>query len=444
MNSSRNIFRKDIVFYLIISLLIIVTSFIVARYSYRTTHADQLERLFARAETISLLLNTDELDRLDARESDMSLPEYSDLKLRLMKVRENYPDTRFIYLVKEREGKIYFMADSEREDSRDSSPAGQEYTEAPKALMEVFESKQSRLDNYTDRWGAWISAFVPVVNKDGKLVSVVGIDIDAEDHIKTLAIRLGLIVLATFTLLFIVTIFYYYRKKEESVITLKSEFIALASHELRSPLTVMRWQLSTLLKKDDIPPILREQLEEINRATIRLVSMTGSILETTAAEHQLEKKQITARANIAVVLNNSKISVLDAAKQKNIDIRISEKARLTALVKGETEKLELVFTNIFNNAIKYSPTQSTVEVDIIPLKQALKITVADHGIGIPTAEIKHIFDGFYRAKNAKGAGVRGSGFGLYMTKKIVEFYDGSISCSSEPGSGTVFSIILPI
>lgn len=446
MNNSKSIFRKDIVFISLISLLVLIAAYIGAIYSYRSIHEDQLTSLASRAKTISMLINPDSIKGLDADISDLEKPAYQALKENLTKMRELYPDTRFIYIVKKNvnDPSIYFIADSEHPSSKDYSPPGQKYSEAPRALLQAFDTKGDFIEEYTDRWGNWISAFAPIINRDGTIVGVVGIDIDAKQHQKTIYVRIGSIILGAFILLIALIIFYLFRKKEESVIMLKSEFIALASHELRSPLTVMRWQLSIILKDKKIPAKIKKQLDEVNRAIVRLVSMTGSILETTAAEHQLEKKQITARANLATVIHASLDDAVDIADHKRITFRLGENCRKTILVKGEEEKLELVIINILNNAIKYSPDDSFIDIDIALGKKSARITVRDYGIGIPHNEVEHIFDGFYRAKNALSSGVRGSGFGLYMTKKIVEFYNGKIKCDSEPGQGTVFTIILPM
>ncbi len=435
--------KKDLFYFSTIFCFILAIGIGTGFFLYNYFHKDELNSLISRANIISSLIDLDQLSTLSITTPDVSNQNYLNLKNSLIKISSYNSDTRFTYVMVQKEKKIYFIADSEPASSPDSSPLGQQYTEAPTGLYDTFNKGEAHtLGPYTDRWGSWISAFVPVFDSSGNVIYAVGIDIDSAAHYRILYSVILLTSIVTIFFLIIIIATYRLRKKEKKIIQIKSDFITLAAHELRSPLSLMRWRLSMLVENSEINENVKKEIEEIKISTLRLITMTNSVLVTTATEHNIIDHQKFQLVDVSISIVKAIEALKDMQKQKNISINLSEYLKKPCLVLGEIEKLELVFINLLSNSIKYSPQGSTVFVTLSSEGLKKVIVIEDQGIGISKKEIKNIFDGFFRAENAKRSGVRGSGFGLYMTKKIIEFFGGVIECSSEINKGTTFKVTL--
>jgi len=431
---------REYLFFSAIALAVVLVGVYTGVFTYKYIHEDEIVDIERRAKTIATFISPLEITSLSISESDILNPTYQTLKDRLVQTRSFYDDVRFIYIITERSGAIYFVADSESPDSPDYSPPGQEYEEASIGVKQALEGKVVIEGPIRDRWGSWISSLVPIKDARGVTVAIVGIDIDARAHTAHLYTSMAFVFMATLLLLFLLYIIFRTRRKEKEIIELKSEFISLASHEIRSPLTFIRWKISTLIESTDISEDTRKALFQIKDALLRLITMSNSILETTATDYKvLNKKDFQPMAIAPIILSAVK-SVEGARLQKNISIEFGEKNTKDIFLPVEYDKLELVFINILSNAIKYSPENSRVNIEARETKVDVTISIKDSGVGIPAGEVKNIFSGFYRADNVKNSGVRGSGFGLYMTKKIVEFLGGVIKCISKEGEGTTFII----
>jgi signal transduction histidine kinase len=148
-----------------------------------------------------------------------------------------------------------------------------------------------------------------------------------------------------------------------------------------------------------------------------------------------------APLNLLPVLEESILAVKPIADKRNISIKLSSPQK-ALLVIGDKSGLQQVFINLINNAIKFSPKASTVEVDVKRIGDQPQISITDHGLGIPPEAIPHLFQRFYRAKNVTIAEIPGSGIGLYIVKSIVETLGGSISVESLQNKGTTFTVTL--
>jgi len=141
------------------------------------------------------------------------------------------------------------------------------------------------------------------------------------------------------------------------------------------------------------------------------------------------------------VLQESILGVKVIASKRNIsvDIQINEDS---IIVLGDKSGLSQVFINLINNAVKFSPANKAVEVTVNREAEYASVSITDHGLGIPTDSIPHLFERFYRAKNVTVAEIPGSGIGLYIVKSIVDELGGRISVESEVNHGTRFTVKL--
>lgn len=256
-------------------------------------------------------------------------------------------------------------------------------------------------------------------------------------------IETGLIACATLSLLLVVALLYARQKKELEFTEIKADFVAVASHELRSPLTAIRWSLAALRSDATLQPNIRETVNDLYRKVCALIDLTSTFLLTTSAEHGIMREADFKLLNMGHVIMEAIAHAQSLSQIKKIKIENSIEPEASISVKGDPARLRLVFDNLLSNAIKYSPENSTVSLSYIDKGSNKSFSIQDRGIGIPKADIKKIFDGFHRASNARNANTMGSGFGLYMAKKIVDFHGGTLVCESDLGHGTMFTVTLP-
>lgn len=221
---------------------------------------------------------------------------------------------------------------------------------------------------------------------------------------------------------------------------LKTNFLSMMSHDLRTP--IARIQGMTEVVLNDSTPLSKRQseaLENVQKSSQELLDFVSSILNLGRIESK--ELQLAMKSKDPNSLLNEILSKCDhLAKHKNIQI-VAELEPLFS-VRMDVDLIRQVFTNLIENAIKYSPENSRILVSSEESDDAVIIQVADQGMGIPEDELPHIFDKFYRSKNAKSSTIKGSGLGLYLAKYFVELHNGTISVDSRPGVGSTFTVSL--
>lgn len=221
---------------------------------------------------------------------------------------------------------------------------------------------------------------------------------------------------------------------------LKSEFVARASHELRTPMTAIKSLAESLLRRDlnlD-PQTEREFLEGIDTAADRLGGIVNQLLTLSrieAGKLQIRREAIDGGAILARVVEQVR------AQTPTRDINVDIAAELP-LVLGDKDRLEDVLTNLISNALKYSEPDERVQVHAHPRNGQVIISVADRGIGIPPEERDKIFERFYRVDNAVTRRVGGAGLGLHICKTYVEAMGGTIEVENNDGRGSLFQVTL--
>jgi two-component system phosphate regulon sensor histidine kinase PhoR len=224
--------------------------------------------------------------------------------------------------------------------------------------------------------------------------------------------------------------------------TMRSDFIANVSHELKTPLTSIKGFIETLLEGalDDkennrnFLTIIQEHAERLNNLVNDLLSL--SHLESN--EIVLEKEGVNLRQQVEGVILGFKSQL----KKKNIEVKDELSASLS--IKADKNKIEQVFTNLIDNAIKFNKEQGLVKIYSQDVNGKIKIVVEDSGIGVPDKDITRIFERFYRVDKARSRELGGTGLGLSIVKHIIELHNGSVGVESTEDFGSKFWIILPI
>lgn len=228
----------------------------------------------------------------------------------------------------------------------------------------------------------------------------------------------------------------------------KSELVVVASHQLRTPLTVTKGNTEILLDQSygtltAEQKIIIEQTHESNEKMITLVNQMLDIAKIEQKEFSFQLTDI----QVATILEQVIKDLSSVAEEKNVQIEYKPNPDALPVIKGNSFRLYQVFQNLIDNAIKYSRSgdcQLKIIITTVVSDTSISITISDEGIGIPPSEQNKIFTRFYRASNAETSFIDGTGLGLHIVKSIIESSGGTINFVSEENKGTIFTIEFPI
>jgi PAS domain S-box-containing protein len=231
------------------------------------------------------------------------------------------------------------------------------------------------------------------------------------------------------------------RRKVEDLSRLKDEFLSIASHELRTPVTSIKGytQLAkTLIRENDLATseeyldIALDQIDRMSRLILELLDV--SRIET--GRLQIRRESIAWPNFVRDVVHRHHTAFSD--RHFKVDVDGDER-----VVNGDRDRLEQVLGNLLENAVKYSPEGSDISVDVDDRGDHVVTAVSDRGMGIPADELGQVFERFHRGRHVSSTNYGGLGLGLYITKQIVERHGGQIWVESREGQGTTFYFSLP-
>jgi len=235
--------------------------------------------------------------------------------------------------------------------------------------------------------------------------------------------------------------------REKMVEKIKSEFVSLAAHQLRTPLSAIKWTLKMLLDGDlgEITEEQRDFIEKTYQSNERMIGLINDLLDITRIEEgrYLSKPVLASFEEIVT-------SVLDFCQQeiirKEINLELEKPQIKLPQASMDVEKIKLVVQNLIENAIKYTPLggKITVSVGYREDKKEIIFSVKDTGVGIPKDQQSRVFTKFFRGANVMRMETEGSGLGLFISKNIIEAHGGKIWFESKEGQGTTFYMVLPV
>jgi signal transduction histidine kinase len=245
-------------------------------------------------------------------------------------------------------------------------------------------------------------------------------------------------------------------EKLQELDKLKSQFLSIASHELKTPITAMSGFVQIAVRRikrrlgagrpneadwRKEEETLLEQLEVVQRQTAKLARLVDELLDVSRIESgrlELRVAEVDLPELVAEVMRRHQLM---ATKH---DLRLQYDPAHQLGVRGDRDHLEQVLNNLIGNAMKYSPDGGVIDVRVTRVgEQEVEFAIADHGIGIRPAELARVFGLFYRSPDRLARDVGGMGLGLYITKEIVDRHNGRIWAESEIGKGTTFHVALP-
>ncbi len=237
-------------------------------------------------------------------------------------------------------------------------------------------------------------------------------------------------------------------QKLQELDKLKSQFLSVATHELRTPLSVILGYNSMLVEslEDRLNAEEQQTLRESIASCKRLIRLVNSMLDVSQIESGKMRMSFTT-ADIRDVVSGVVATMQQEARRRRLNLTLELPARVPRL-QFDPERIEQVLINLIGNALKFTPPEGTIRVAVRILNElhGVEISVTDTGIGIPHQDQAHIFDEFSQVRRSERGQRRdeGSGLGLAIVKRIVEAHSAKVELRSAPGQGATFSFVLPM
>jgi signal transduction histidine kinase len=222
---------------------------------------------------------------------------------------------------------------------------------------------------------------------------------------------------------------------------LRRRFVADVSHELRTPIASIRAAVETLAGADEFPRDLSRFLEILERQSADMEALVSDLTDLSQIAAGNVVLEIAAEP-LATILADVVQGLEAAAKARDVEVLAEVPAGLA--VRGDARRLSQVFRNLMDNAIKYSPRSSRVDVRAErDGKGHVLVHVVDRGVGIAAGDHEKIFQRFYRVDPSRSKTTPGTGLGLAIVKHLLVLHEGAIHVDSEPGKGSTFTVTLP-
>lgn len=233
--------------------------------------------------------------------------------------------------------------------------------------------------------------------------------------------------------------------KEKLSDKMKSEFVTLAAHQLRTPSSAVKWSLQTLFTGDlgELNQKQKEIIAKAYKANDKMIKLIRDLLNLAQIEEgkYLSKLILASMENViqAVIDSNSKI-----IKKKKIKFEFRKSKEQLPKIMLDVEKMEIAINNIFDNALRYSMPGDKVSIYLEGDKKEIKVQIQDTGLGIPLSQQEKVFTKFFRGSNIMKMDTEGTGLGLYIAKNIIESHGGRIWFESKENKGSTFYFVIPV
>ncbi|MBI3685448.1 HAMP domain-containing protein [Candidatus Azambacteria bacterium] len=233
--------------------------------------------------------------------------------------------------------------------------------------------------------------------------------------------------------------------REKAIAKSKSEFISVAAHQLRTPLSAIKWVFRLMLD-EDAGPISQEQKDLLKKgyeSNERMIELVTDMLDVARIEEGRFGFDFRYADTAALIIKSIEAFTMKA-KEKSIALTFEKRGTIPSPIKMDPARIELVLQNLIDNALKYTPLGGAITVTAEAALGYIKVSVADTGIGIPKEQLPKLFSKFFRGTNAVKFQTEGSGLGLFIIKNIVERHGGAVFAETEEGKGSTFSFTIPI
>ena len=500
--NKKSLSQKPVLIGLVLLFFAIISILVSSQLLYTRTVDVLTENLRQRLLTISITaaanINGEDLSVLE-NEADWTRPEWARVVNTLNRAKYSNKDVVFMYIfrkLKDDPNEMEFVADADsinpyaNTDNNSNNDVdvnrdgviepegpdklqwpGQPYPEAvdiPEAFA-AYDGPLTSEDLYTDEYGTVLTGYAPIFDNNGRVVAVLATDIIADDFftITTQTLRPFIIFIIFLTLIIsalTIIIIYTSHKHSQSLAIaakklevannrlkvldkMKSEFVSIASHQLRSPLTSIRGYASMLLEGSygTIPPKAKEALSRIAESSKYMVNSVEDYLNVSRIESGNMKYEL-ADFNLKNTASDVVDELRQTAMQKGLLLTFRSDISSKGIVNADIGKTRQALHNLINNSIKYTERGSitvTIAEDLKNMK--IMAIISDTGVGMSEETVDALFAKFSRAKDANKTNISGTGLGLFVAKQMIEHMGGTITASSEGvGKGSSFTLELPL
>lgn len=231
--------------------------------------------------------------------------------------------------------------------------------------------------------------------------------------------------------------------KEQLISELKSQFISIAAHQLRTPLSAVKWILAMFLSGDTgaLNTLQANFLQKAYNANERMILLVGDLLDVSRIEEGRFGYSFQ-KADFKIYVHSLLSELQPELLEKKLTMRVEGDADIPFLF-IDPQKITMALSNILSNAINYTLPGGEIKIIFSQNKKFVMLDISDTGVGIPADQQKHIFTKFFRGKNIIHMRTEGSGLGLYIAKNIVEAHGGTMQLTSKESEGTVVRIAIP-
>ncbi len=224
-----------------------------------------------------------------------------------------------------------------------------------------------------------------------------------------------------------------------------TEFVSVAAHQLRTPLTGIKWTLSALVegKHGTLKPAQAKVLNEVLKAIVDMINLANDWLNV-ARLHEKQGDFTFKRQSIRPIVEAAAIRWEKIAKEHQLALALRMPAEPLPEITFDESRISVVIDNLLDNAVKYTPEDGQIRLEVAKKGNHVVISVTDTGIGIPENQWHRVFTKFFRSSNAQEAQTSGSGLGLFVAKNIIDLHGGEMSFASSKGEGSTFRFSLPL
>ena len=425
-------------------LLVIVTLFatITACYVIGRQQAKSLRSNIAeRAQTAALAVNHNDIQELTGNSEDIKTAAYTSLNARLAQVSAINDDVERVIIAANQDNHLRFIADDGTA-SESHHKQLEQYVEAHRTSFEksIQSMKEQVLGPLSDPFGTYIVGVVPLWSETGESTGILILAANMHQYYKSIALTTLAPALSGLVLITVILFTSFIRRRQAQLTILRSELVSVASHELQSPISGIRWAAEGLLKTR-LDDNARRLAQAIHSSATGLQASANDILDLSRA---LKDRGVTMKKqDITPLIKDLIIAEVLAAKQRGVKIVLDGSWPESLIVNCDQAKLKQALQNLLSNAVKYTRPDTQVTIRYAETEHEHHFLIGDEGIGIPESEQEKVFEGFYRATNAVASKSPGSGLGLYLVRLVIEQQHGHISFVSKEGKGTVFTVTLP-